>query len=65
MRKIPKVSDKKRLFDAANCATYDKNTNSVWIPYGGILSEALPSSKGSDNRVTERKVFIFECYISC
>lgn len=47
-----------KSFYAANHASYDKNTNSVWIPYGGILSEALPSSKGSDNRVTER-IFSF------
>jgi hypothetical protein len=52
-----------KSFYAANHASYDKNTNSVWIPYGGILSEALPSSKGSDNRVTER-IFSFLNVIS-
>ena len=52
-----------KSFDAANHASYDKNTNSVWIPYGGILSEALPSTKGSDNRVTER-IFSFLNVIS-
>jgi hypothetical protein len=52
-----------KSFYTANHASYDKNTNSVWIPCGGILSEALPSSKGSDNRVTER-IFSFLNVIS-
>jgi len=52
-----------KSFYAANNATYEKNTNAVWIPYGGILSEALPSSKGSDNRVTDR-IFSFLNVIS-
>ena len=52
-----------KSFYVANNSTYDKNTNAVWIPYGGILSEALPSTKGSDNRVTER-VFSFLNVIS-
>ena len=47
-----------KSFYAANNSSYEINTNAVWIPYGGILSEALPSTKGSDNRVTER-IFSF------
>lgn len=47
----------------ANNSSYDMNTNAVWIPYGGILSEVLPSSKGSDNRVTDR-IFSFLNVIS-
>ena len=52
-----------KSFYAANNSDYERNTNSVWIPYGGILSEALPSSRGSDNRVTER-IFSFLNVIS-
>ena len=61
MRAIYEESNKIVL--CSNNASYDKNTNSVWIPYGGILSEALPSTKGSDNRVTER-IFSFLNVIS-
>lgn len=43
-----------KSFYAANNASYESNTNAVWIPYEGILSEALPSNKGSDNRITNR-----------
>ena len=52
-----------KYFYAINNADYEKNTNAVWIPYGEILSEALPSNKGSDNRVTER-IFSFMNVIS-
>jgi hypothetical protein len=38
------------------------NTNSskdpVWIPFSGILAEALPAAKGPDNRITKR-IFSF------
>jgi hypothetical protein len=30
----------------------------VWIPFSGILAEALPAAKGSDNRITKR-IFSF------
>jgi hypothetical protein len=30
----------------------------VWIPFSGILAEALPAAKGPDNRITKR-IFSF------
>lgn len=41
-----------RLFTLNN-ADYDHD-NIVWIPYGGILADALPHNKGTDNRAANR-----------
>jgi hypothetical protein len=38
----------------SNNASYDSNTNSVWIPYYETLASALQSNKGTDNRTTIR-----------
>ncbi len=40
---------------AAQCAS-----NSVWIPYGLILGEALPSDRGIDNKGSDTYILAFE-----